>query len=784
MNLGWIAAVLQPHDVAIHPNFRDESYSQEPVGQLASLVIGGDWRRPLHDGIIADEAVTYTERSFNTETIAEGAEGLIQQAFSRRRSDVARSTALVLLACCALAEMEEYEKCDSILTEMIARTGRSSHSRLARAALLQQRALRRRDAGRQYVEDVFEGARLLEGLDGSDFPRFSLGPGKTGSSAETIERIIYSLKRAAWSLTPHDLDDELPMPSFPSRMERLKRPLSDRLLRIAADRASHYSENTRRTFTRHFGRGTTVTVGQSPVDLFHETLAVELLGHAEVYKARKDLALLRLVQHAEGAESENLQDTLRLLRHAGATKELELALEFFRSAGPLSALSFDARQILLRRSSPTQLRVPELWVLRAAAEVMALPEAENAMQVVLESIAAGGPPDVAGSWQHAALRLGAAWQTAAVLANTCQKGDEVASLLLAEIRAENPYNELHDQSFAKALRSLPWDKMEAPLKAEWAAWLSSDQSERLPDTLEVVSIGTGHATFKGESLSGLSEIAMKLNTSFSDGATRLRADEVADAVAYVTEALDEIRGSAEHGSFAVGSRSASDICALLIVEYEEAHALWGPLSQFLTANRISRFDRSPAFERLARETPLMPPDVRMTLQGQGSDLLEGERHFSPWEETIVPYPSALRFLIAYDLIDEARIIAAVAELSGSRDLEAKREAARTLAASAARRTPSLLPFALQMSYETDVSIRANAARFLVPLSGNDGGLERIAAERLADLLNEDGLLIPLYVLRELTGMPHLPTNIARVVGRLAREHPSRQVRRAACEWQR
>lgn len=81
MNLGWIAAVLQPHDVAIHPNFRDESYSQEPVGQLASLVIGGDWRRPLHDGIIADEAVTYTERSFNTETIAEGAEGLIQQAF-------------------------------------------------------------------------------------------------------------------------------------------------------------------------------------------------------------------------------------------------------------------------------------------------------------------------------------------------------------------------------------------------------------------------------------------------------------------------------------------------------------------------------------------------------------------------------------------------------------------------------------------------------------------------------------------------------------------------------
>ncbi|WP_139063669.1 hypothetical protein [Streptomyces zinciresistens] len=781
MNLAWIAAVLQPHDVAIHPNFRDESYSQDPVGQLAALIIGGDWGRALHDDFRSDEAVAYAGRSFFFETIAEGAEGLIRQAFSRRQKDVARSTALVLLASCALAEMEEYDKCDSILTEMLMQTSKSSPGLLARAALLQQRALRRRDAGDAYVGDIFDAARILESLEAADLPEFRLGPGVSGSSVDTMRRTIYALKRSVWSLTPHELDDELPFSSFPSHFERLKRPLSDRLLRIAADRASDYSQYMHRSFSRHYGRSQTVTIGQSPIDLFHEALAVELLGHAEVYRARRDLALLRLVQHAEGVETINIQDALRLLRHAGAAKELELTLEHFRSAGPLSVLSRDARQILLRRSSPTKLRVPELLVLKAAAEMMAPSEAEPALRVVLDSIAAGGPPDVVGSWQHPGLRLGAAWQTAAVLSWVCQKGGEVGALLLSEVRAKRSYDELHDQSFAKALELLPWSQIPGALKAEWESWMTSDSSQGLPDTLEAVSNGIGLPVVGRDPLSGLNEIAMRLNASLGEGATRLRVDEVTEAAHSVKVALDATRESAARGSFSMGRRSASDVGALLISEYDVARSLWDPLAQFLTSNQISRLDRSPAFERLAKEAPDMPDRIRGVFQASVTDLLESRDESLLWGDSTVPYPAALRFFIAYDLVDDARIIAALAELGGSRDLEAKREAARTIASLASYRSDGwLLPFALQMSHDSDVSIKANAARFLVRMAATPGELYEVAAKRLVDLLgNEDGLLVPLFVMRELKGLSELPRSVTDVIDQLAQEHPSGQVRRAA-----
>ncbi|MEU3343750.1 hypothetical protein ABZ723_01860 [Streptomyces sp. NPDC006700] len=786
MNLSWVAAVLQPHDVAIHPNFRDETSSQDPVGQFAALIIGGDWGHQLQDGNRNDAAVIYAEQSFRSETIAEGAEGLIQQAFSRNQKDVGRSTALVLLACCALAEMEEYDKCDSILTEMLARTGKSAPGRLARAALLQQRALRRRDAGKKYVDDIFTAARILEDLEPEDFPKFRLGPGVNGTSVDTTRRIIYALKRSAWSLTPYDLDDDLPFSSFPSHMERIKRPPSDRLLRIAADRASSYSEHVRRSFIRNYGRSQTITVGQSQVDLFHETLGLELLGHAEVYRARRDLALLRLVQHIEGVTSGNIQDALRLLRHAGATKELELALEYVRSAGPLSLLSWDARQIILRRSSPSRLRVPELLVLRAAAEMMALPEAAHALRIVLASISAGGPPDVTGSWQHPALRISTSWQTAAVLSSVCQRSDEVAKLLLTEVCAKRSYNELYDQGFAKALRVIPWSEVSEPVRARWANWLNGELSEALPDTAEAVSIGLGRLVFKSEAFSGLDEIARRLNVAIVESAARLQNDEVAEAVRSVREALDAIRESASRGSFSFGSRSASDVGAMLISEYEPAHELWDSLARFLTSNQISRFDRSPAFERLARETPPMPSRVRRIFEAKVGDVLKSAGNSAPWGEATVPYPSALRFFISYGLLQDARIISALAELGGSGDLEARREAARTLAALASHRSESwVLPFALQMSHASDVAIKANAARSLVRIAAVDGELNEVATQRLVDLLsNEDGLLVPLYVVRELADLRELPESIAGAIDRLAQDHPSGRIRRAASDWRR
>jgi hypothetical protein len=213
---------------------------------------------------------------------------------------------------------------------------------------------------------------------------------------------------------------------------------------------------------------TFVMGGPAKPDLFPETFALELLGHHHVYAARKELAQLRLVQSAPGKENEPLRDALRLLRQAGARKELDLAVEHIRAAGPLWALSEDARQVLVQRATPELLREPELRVLRGAAEVMTLEEAARALRVVRDLIASGGPSDSPGSRHHPTERLGSAWLTASALANAAEQPGVVAELLLIEAKAMVESDHLRDQAIGRALRQLDWDNVPPKIVNEWA----------------------------------------------------------------------------------------------------------------------------------------------------------------------------------------------------------------------------------------------------------------------------------------------------------------------------
>nr|WP_127891986.1 hypothetical protein [Streptomyces sp. S10(2018)] len=778
MNLAWIAAVLQPHTVAIHPNFSDEEYSQEPVGQLAALLIGGDWARSVTS---SDIAVSYAETLLRPETVSEGAEGLIREAFSGHGDDTARSVALSLLASFAAAEMEEYDKCDSFLTRMIDMTDGTASGKLARAALTQQRALRRRDAGSEYIQDVFDAASLLEDLEPAQFPPFAMGPGSNSTPEKAIESIIYALKRSTWSLTPHGYDTKRPFESFPSRMNRLKMPLSERILRISTDRASVYSRHVRDGFTKHFTNST--SIGRSTPDLFHQTLAVELLGHGDVYQARRELATLRLVQYAEGASVSNLHVSIRLLRQAGATKELNSALERIRAAGPISALSRDARQIILRRSTHQRLRVPELAVLKAAAELMAPSEADKALEAVLASLAAGGPPNVAGASQHRIARLGMAWEAATALASSCRRGDEVAALLLREVRGGRQHTELLDSNVAKSVRALPWDEIGSSIKAQWSNWLSSDDAQNFKDTAETVAIALELAITRTGELSGIENIAARLNIGLHNATARLSRPEVSEVVSQVSASLNETREDSARGLYSFGTRSVGDIAALLIIEYPHADELWESLSAFLTSDAIPRIERTPAFNRLARQRPALPIATRELFLSAVDRLLENPGPSLFYDDPITPYPAALRFMAAHRLIDDARVMNSLARLSGHADLQARREASRTLSYLRVRASESwILPFALQMSHESDISIKSNAARYLAHVATDTGPFTPVASARLAELLGkEDGLLVPLFALRELSGKAQLPHDVAQAIDSLCHDHPSRRVRATASQ---
>lgn len=783
MNLAWIAAVLRPHDVAPHPNFTDEEYAKLPAGQLAALVIGGDWSHQSRGSEVRESALEYAEKSMQFDTMKEGVDGLVRSALSGTSTDMARSTALALLACQAAAEMEDFETCERLINQLLTEVDASAAGQLCRAVLLQQRALRRRDAGREFADDVFSSARILEHLVTGKIADFPLSPGVSSKPSETVAEIAYALKRACWSLIPQGYDEDLPFPEFPSYMERLRLPLSHRIMRIAADRDSVRSRYELKQFKRLYASSET-TLGGAPDDLFHDTLALELIGHGDVYRSRRDQALLRLIRHAEGEAGVEVHDCLRLLRHAGATKELELALNRFRSAGPLSVLSWDARQVLLRRSTPDLLRVPELMVLRAAADLLSPSEAERALSSVLASISAGGPPDLPGSWQHGTLRMSAAWEAGAALANACSQGNEIALVLLAAVRDESSHGDFIDQNAARVVRIISWRHVCARVKKSWLEWLNGPQAQTYDRTAESISVALGSSPAPETMLDGIEGVAKRLNSYLVDSGQPLSLNEQSRAIEIVKSDLRSVRNSAEQGRYAFGSRSSADIAAVLVREFRDVGELWMELATFLTSPHVARIDRDIAFDRLTRDRPQIPELAREVFVAARKSLLREKNDFGHLGESqISPYPAALRFVLAHDLIDEADAIAYVAELSGSSFAGARSEAARTLAVAVDKSSREwVLSLALQMSHESDIRAKGHSARVLARISASSGAVGSVAERRLVALLeDEDGLLVPFYVLRELRGLGKLPDSVVRVMQSLARDHPSNEVRRAAKE---
>jgi HEAT repeat protein len=132
------------------------------------------------------------------------------------------------------------------------------------------------------------------------------------------------------------------------------------------------------------------------------------------------------------------------------------------------------------------------------------------------------------------------------------------------------------------------------------------------------------------------------------------------------------------------------------------------------------------------------------------------------------------------LIDENTVFSLVAKLAGSSDSNARREAARTVGAVARVRADTwLLALATQLSHDSEIVTRANAASGLALLSVARPELENLVSDRLIELLNEDGLLVPLFIMRALEPEQRLPERVVFEIERLSREHPSYRIRRAA-----
>jgi hypothetical protein len=395
------------------------------------------------------------------------------------------------------------------------------------------------------------------------------------------------------------------------------------------------------------------------------------------------------------------------------------------------------------------------------------------LNAVLTSIDIGGPPDLPGERELQVLRLQSAWRAAAALANTSGRTDEIAQRLLAESAKING-DQLRDRSVASAASSIEWNNVSSGVRQLWREYLAVS-GDTAPIVLSVMAPVLGKSLMPTKAQQpDLDIIATWLNISF-------RGDvidpQILDAaVPQVRNAMAEVRRSAARHTFSLGAPTG-DIAAALIV-HAGAVELWPDLVGFLKDPAVSRLDRSPAFERLARYLRGVPSDVREELELAVDSILESPDEV--FDTGLRPYPEALRFYGALGVIEDIKLLDLTARLAGQGN-QGRREAAKTLA-SLSRTASSawMFGFSTQLSYDRDADTRAFAARSLTQLAASSSEIAGLAERRLVDLLHEDGLLTPLEVLRGLKEFGFQLSDDTRAhIESIRDNHPSRAIRRGA-----
>ncbi len=208
MNLAWLAAVLQPYDVASHPNIPDAEYDDRPVAQLAAIIIGGPWNRRVLARPDApaspNSSLELAERCLEADSIAAGVPALALRLLTEPPADPAEAAALTLIAASAAAELEDYDTSLELLNRQIARLTDHPEGavQLVAAALFQQKALRLSDMGRPDHDLCFSVGNFLRGFESRLCEPFTTNRGVAWDWSTTAEQMRLSLLDAAASLVP------------------------------------------------------------------------------------------------------------------------------------------------------------------------------------------------------------------------------------------------------------------------------------------------------------------------------------------------------------------------------------------------------------------------------------------------------------------------------------------------------------------------------------------------------------------------------------------------------
>jgi hypothetical protein len=786
MSFAWIAALFTPEEIGPSVD-GDPRVDRRPEADLAALLTGRtpSWHTFPWDPSeeVSDAGLGQLETALQWSASNDNLEALVSHLRqSGPQSDVYRLAALTIAACPLLAERDLYtEVFDLISSALDALTGDDPLLGLTRAALLQQRSLRKRDVGYKFLEDSVEALRILRAAQagGSDW---ALGQHSGSTQEAVVDRILGSLLNSVWSLIPTMIDPEEDGDPPPAEWERVFSWTRDEL-RVRSDEADQYGRWLSDQYNVQLQRAGVTTIGRRDPDLFYQSYRFELLGHQAVYASRKNLAMMRILAAMPRLSRPDLADCIRLLRHSGAENELTMLLNRLVQGGPLDALAVDARQVIGMRAPMAALRPVDMFVLRAGADLLAQEEAYHALEYVRTTLENGGPSVGAGRYQVQSKRCETAWMAAVALAEVCGATSDLASRLLTAVKETLGTDELWALTFARVVSRIQWNLVSESVISQWADFAASyvgPRSEAIKAIEQALDLVVSEP-FVIDPTMPLREIARVLNHADPDGRPASMSD-VAVMFDRTKEALKGIRDAAVNGNYRSGTTSPIAIAAHLLPHLAgDLDDQWAFLLQFLSDPRIPRADRTLGFEILAR----LEPRISETITVQYAPSVQAciETHDVPFvasDVSLTPYPASLRFAFAHNMITGEQAFLYVVRLLAIGIPQATEEAAKSLSSFSDSSCDSWLQsLAIQLSLDPNPSVRSEVLHALIAISSKATDTQDLATSRLVSLLSDDGIAVPLNTLCAVLKMETIPVRVLDVARAMQSTHVSKRIRDAA-----
>jgi hypothetical protein len=779
--LEWLAATLSPADIAPHPNFFSSEHITE--ASIFALVCSARWsdvERAKDSVPELDLTVIYATRdAFTSGESQSGADRLAEVVRTwSQDGDPAKYAALTLVASATYCELDLYQAAFDLLGFVIAKLepDRSADNDLLLAALYQQLAMRQYDYGvdSSYIQSATQARAKIDSIERESLSSFPLSQGVDWSSSATLNDICNSISRASQSLL-------LNVGGFsPDSWQELVRSRPTYLdLKALQGKAEALSKFLDDAFEARLPSGT-ITFGRSTAEneVFSTLLSEELLGDPSVRSTRNELGTLRFLVGVANGEAWHITEAINLLRQGHGHARLRAVVNHVLNAGPLSALTECAVRIIDRRD-PASFSLGELIVLHASADQLDPKTASSYFPQISQMFR---HPETF-TLQQLALKE-EAFITAAEFANVAESPTGFARSML-ELFQHLRGQQLYERAIVRALYAYDVSKATKEEKTLWTTWLDEEHARELPELASMISLMFNSEFTPGPQqgrVDTLQSVASYVDRWLRYG-RQIPAEIIDDATPILIGSMRNIQEDAHKGRFSAMSIDVA-AAAVALAQYSGRPEFWGEIASFLSDPSIQRDDTRQAFELIANNPTSAPEIVRDKLRANRNAIL----YTTPenWSSLkISPYPAALNCYTSTQIMDLPAVLTEISALAGSGMEMARAAACGALSAYISHVDAQSIwvsVLALQLSRDPSAVVRARAGRVLAALLRSQSDLRSLIISRVDALLGEDGIAVPINLLRELSSPNSvLDSQLVSRVQQLSSGSVSARIRKSAHE---